>query len=395
MKEIYSENRVTVLFLSWRDIKSPKAGGAEVYTHEMLKNADHDKYRFIHFSCGVDGLSDYEFIDGILYIREGSLLNVIGKAKEFYNYNKQNIDYVVDQSNTHQFFTPFWVEKEKRLFFIHQQTREIWFQQMSFPFSLAGYLLESPMLRLHRYDRTITVSNSTAAELIRIGFNKEKISILPEGLSFTPWEADKWEKKDEGPAFIYVGRYSRYKGINKAIIAFSEVKKQHRDAVLWLVGKPDNEYVKKVLLPLCSKIGLSIGPRDENPDVVIWGFVSEEKKLELMSRAKALIFPSVREGWGLIISEAAAVGTPSIVFDAPGTRDAVDYGNAGYMCSDRSTQELASKCFKACSNDIDYRNMQIKAYSYAFRLDWKKTGQLFTEFLNTLTYSKGGLKWVV
>lgn len=43
-------SRITILALSWRDIKAPKAGGAEVHTHEILKRADKDKYCIYHFS---------------------------------------------------------------------------------------------------------------------------------------------------------------------------------------------------------------------------------------------------------------------------------------------------------------------------------------------------------
>ena len=42
--------KTTILALSWRDIKSPKAGGAEVHTHEMLSRADMDKYKIYHFA---------------------------------------------------------------------------------------------------------------------------------------------------------------------------------------------------------------------------------------------------------------------------------------------------------------------------------------------------------
>ena len=41
--KLESDPRITVLALSWRDIKAPKAGGAEIHTHEMLSRADHKK----------------------------------------------------------------------------------------------------------------------------------------------------------------------------------------------------------------------------------------------------------------------------------------------------------------------------------------------------------------
>ena len=57
--------------------------------------------------------------------------------------------------------------------------------------------------------------------------------------------------------------------------------------------------------------------------VTFHGRVSEERKLELMREAHVHLFCSHREGWGLVVSEAAAMGTPSIGYDAPGVRDSI------------------------------------------------------------------------
>ena len=48
MKKIKKSNRITILSLSWRDITSPNAGGAEVHTHEMLRCVDKHKFRIYH-----------------------------------------------------------------------------------------------------------------------------------------------------------------------------------------------------------------------------------------------------------------------------------------------------------------------------------------------------------
>lgn len=69
--------KITILALSWRDIRSPKAGGAEVHTHEMLSRADKKKYKIYHFSARNEGQAEYEEIDGITYIRHGNVFTVI------------------------------------------------------------------------------------------------------------------------------------------------------------------------------------------------------------------------------------------------------------------------------------------------------------------------------
>ena len=58
--------------------------------------------------------------------------------------------------------------------------------------------------------------------------------------------------------------------------------------------------------------------------MTFFGRVDEETKRQLMAQAHVLIVTSVREGWGLVVDEAAAVGTPSIGYNVPGLRDSVD-----------------------------------------------------------------------
>src|SRR4029453_4086976 len=55
--------------------------------------------------------------------------------------------------------------------------------------------------------------------------------------------------------------------------------------------------------------------------ITFHGRVSEEEKHDLMARAHVHLAASVREGWGLVVTEAAALGTPTIAYDVPGLRD--------------------------------------------------------------------------
>ena len=368
------QKKINILALSWRDIKNPKKGGAEIHTHEMLKRLDKKKFNAIHFSPSYDGCLKREKIDGVTYIRKGGVFSVIFWAWLYYKRNKNRIDFVIDQCNTHRFFTKFWVEKSKRIFYIHQLTREIWDIQMRFPLNKIGKVMESFMLKLNKNDYTITVSESTKTDLIDLGFNPEKIFIVPNGMNceFKPYEALK--KEDKSNSFIYVGRYAHYKGIDSAIEALGQVKKEYKNTSLWVGGKKDEQYIKNNLIPICEKYGLTYG-EDEDKDVVFWGFVSEEKKFELQEKARALIFPSIREGWGIIVIEAASMGTPSIVYDSPGCRDAVNYGKAGYLCSRNTVQEIAECMKKTFIDKEEYEKIRENAYNFSTQFNWENTGK--------------------
>ena len=390
-KRIEKGKKITILALSWRDIKAPKAGGAEVHTHEMLSRADKTRFRIYHFSPLIGQLSKEEIIDGVTYFRTGNVITVIWQAMKFYRKNRRNIDFVIDQCNTHRFFTPLWVE---RIFYIHQLTKEIWDYSAKFPLSTIGKLSEEWMLRLNRKDAVITVSESTKQELVDRGYQADKIQIIHNGVSFEPWKREQWCTKEQNPTFIYAGRYSPYKGIDVSLQAFAELKKMSPKAKLWIIGKKDQQYVDEYILPICNEHGLEWIDVQKNEagneiepqqgDIISWGYVSEEKKLELLSRAWSLLFPSIREGWGIPVTEAGCVGTPCIAFDSPGIREAVDYGRAGYLCSENSTEGLFEQMRLVISDKTVYSNKRNEAYCYSSQFRWDKVGKEFDKFIDNL-----------
>ena len=228
-----------LLFLSWRDIKHPSAGGAEIFTHEMLKRlASEGGYEIHHFSPSFQDGLEVEVIDGVHYFRKGNTLSVILKARRFYHQSKRGYDLVVDQCNTHQFFTPLWLPRsQEKILFIHQLTREIWFSNMNLIMASIGYMLEPIMLKLHKKSLVWTVSNSTRMDLVSLGFKDERIKVLPEGLDFLPWKESQIYTKEKDFTVIYLGRFAKYKGIEKAIESFALLHKNHPESKMWLVGK--------------------------------------------------------------------------------------------------------------------------------------------------------------
>lgn len=96
------------------------------------------------------------------------------------------------------------------------------------------------------------------------------------------------------------------------------------------------------------------------------------KKLELLSRSWALLFPSIREGWGIPVTEAGCVGTPCIAFDSPGIREAVNYGKAGYLCRDNSVNGLADQMCAVLSDKTRYEEMRNSAYTFSSRFLWMR-----------------------
>lgn len=373
-----------ILFLSWRDIAHPQSGGAEVFTTEMLKRSKlKDKYTIVHYSTEVEGSKVVNREDNIVYIRKGNWVSVIFFAFLFYLNNIKRIKFVVDQCNTHRFFIPFWVAKDKQIFFIHQLTREIWKIKLPFYFAVVGEFLEDLMLRLYSKMATMTVSDSTKNDLFNLGFKKELVDIIPEGVAHTPVNLPL-ELKVEKNLFLYVGRYSEYKGLPDATKAFIKFLKTNNSAQFVIIGSRNEKYIDEVLRPICVEHGISIAdnydPKNLNT-ITLLGRVSEDLKLRYMRKATALIYPSKREGWGLGVSEAGILGTPSIVYNSPGLIDAVDKGRAGYLCEENTVQGLYENMQSVVCDQDKYESKRRSAYDYSSQFRWENTALAFDNFI--------------
>jgi glycosyltransferase involved in cell wall biosynthesis len=74
------------------------------------------------------------------------------------------------------------------------------------------------------------------------------------------------------------------------------------------------------------------------------GFVAGELVEDAVKRALCLLFPSKREGYGLVVVEAAAVGTPTVVVDAPDNAavELVEDGVNGFVAKSAEPEELGN-----------------------------------------------------
>lgn len=71
-----------VLWFSWRDIKHPEAGGAEVFTYEVMQRLIKQGYSFTLFTSGYRDAQSDDNINGIDVIRGGGKYTVYSKAKD-------------------------------------------------------------------------------------------------------------------------------------------------------------------------------------------------------------------------------------------------------------------------------------------------------------------------
>jgi glycosyltransferase involved in cell wall biosynthesis len=107
--------------------------------------------------------------------------------------------------------------------------------------------------------------------------------------------------------------------------------------------------------------------------VAFHGFVSEERKIDLMRAAWANIFPSPKEGWGITVIEAAACGTPSVASNSPGLRDSVWHGETGFLVPHGEVDALAARMVELADSPPLVERLGSRARRFAEGLTWERT----------------------
>jgi glycosyltransferase involved in cell wall biosynthesis len=308
-----------ILILSWRDPQNPKAGGAELFTHEVARRLVAGGDTVEWFTAMFPGATHETELDGIHIVRGGRQWSVhLAAMRRYRRRLRGSFDAVIDEVNTIPFFTPVWADIP-HLLLIFQLAREVWWHESPFPISAAGYALEPLYLRTYRNTDALTISASTEADLRGLGF-AGAIRVLPMGLE--PMVVPS-VPKETITTFLYVGRMAPSKRVHEIIEAFDAYRSTGREARLWLIGDGETRYLES-LHRLVERLGLL-------ETVQFLGRVSTEAKHDHMARAHVLLMASVREGWGLSIVEANVCGTPAVVYDVPGLRDAVRDGVTGFV----------------------------------------------------------------
>lgn len=368
-----------ILIFNWRDIRNPASGGAEILTHEICRRWVSLGHQVTLFSSFFPGSLDKEMIDGVTVVRGGTAnimslgIPVHVRACLWYLKNRSlNFDIVIDEIHGIPFFTPLYV-KEKKVALICEVADEIWDAVFIFPFNIIGKVIERVYFQLYKKIPFLTISRSTAEDLVKMGVEKDDITVLPMGVN-GPAKIKRL-KKESVPTLLYVGRLSKSKGIEDAITALSILSAQIPNLTLWIVGRGEGEHV--------SFLQKLIIRQKLNNRVKFFGYVSEEKKFELMKRAHLLLVPSVKEGWGLIVTEAGLCQTPSIVYDVGGLREVVENDKNGIVINPDS-RSMAIAIKKTFDNPAFYKKLQKGAKEKALKFTWDDTARIAFSVLKSL-----------
>lgn len=236
------------------------------------------------------------------------------------------------------------------------------------------YLNRSTEYCARHADQIIAVSNSTKNDLVsKLKVPEKKITVIYEGYEkevFYPshFEGIKTVRKkydiNVSQYFLSVGTVQprkNYEGLIQAFAQFLKLVSEPNDISLVIVGKKG--WLDKKIFSLPKELGI-------NALVKFLGHIPDEELAPLYSGALAFVFPSFYEGFGLVVLEAMACGTPVITSHVSSLPEVVR--KAGILVNPYRVETI-STAMKRIFKDLDLRQSLIeKGFLQAKKFSWEK-----------------------
>jgi glycosyltransferase involved in cell wall biosynthesis len=219
----------------------------------------------------------------------------------------------------------------------------------------------------------LAVSESSKQDLVERGVPAERIDLLYNGITLPQIEIRPVTQRPCRVA--YLGRLEPYKRIGLLLGAVAELAKRLPRLELVLVGRGSE---RDALERLAAELGIAERTR-------FAGFVSDEERDALVAEARVCVSPSVKEGWGITVIEANALGVPVVATDAPGLRDAVRHDETGLLVADAAaevfTERLAAAVERLLTDEAMLTRLSNEALAWSRRFDWDSSAQRMAEVI--------------
>lgn len=357
-----------VHMLAWRDLDDDEAGGSEVHAHSIAAIWAQSGLQVTMRTSFAVGQPTSAVRDGYTVSRKAGRYGVFPRSALAEVTGRLGpCDALVEIWNGMPFMSPLWWRKP-RVIWLHHVHGPMWGMTLPGPVAKAGVLLEERIApKFYRHQPIVTLSPSSYDELVDdLGFDPERVSVIPPGLNpfFTPGG-----ERSATPLAVAVGRLVPVKDFPRLVRVMAGVRERVPDAQLVIVGEG---YERDTILDTID----AVGGRDW---VRLAGRVTDEELRELYRSAWLATSVSVREGWGMTLTEAAACGTPTVATDISGHADAVARDRSGLL---RSTDDELVEAITQVMTDDELRSrLQAGALARADELTWERTAQANFEVL--------------
>ncbi len=360
LAEVAGLRRVDVV--AWRDLDDVEAGGSELHAHEIITRWADAGIDVRLWTSRVDGKAREIHRSGYTVNRRAGRYAVFPRTAVAGLRQKIGTgDGLVEIWNGMPFFSPLW-SRCPRIVFLHHVHAEMWNMVLSPSLARVGNAIERRVAPpFYRRSRIVTLSGSARDDLVeRLRFNPKRVTVIPPGIDprFSPGPGP-----DPDPLVVAVGRLVPVKRFDRFVDGMVALKKTQPRLRAMIVGEG---YERPALE---ERIALA-GAGDW---FALPGRLADAELLDVYRRAWVVSSTSVREGWGMTLTEAAACGTPAVATRIAGHVDAVVDGESGLLVS--SVTELVEAVESIVANPMLRRRLSLGALRRAEQMTWERTAE--------------------
>ncbi len=236
---------------------------------------------------------------------------------------------------------------------------------------------------IKKADKLITISNFTRNEIVeKYHLSLDRIEVTYMGIDYDLWKEQNEnevkeyleEKNYNLPYFIYLGRLTTKKNVNGLIESYNIFRKQiARPFNLFLIGTRGFDY---------DLIQKEIDKSVYSNEIRVLGYIPLKELPLIFAGAKALVFPSFYEGFGIPVIEAMALGCPVIASNVTALSEVV--GEAGIQVDPKSFKDIAEAMEKIVSDDRLREKLRIKGLAKAKQFTWQECARKTLEIIEEI-----------
>jgi len=346
--------------LAWRDLADPEAGGSELHAHQVAGEWS---------EAGLDVTFRTSYASGHRTIGRRAGYQVIRRAGRYLIFPRAvagelagfhgKRDALVEIWNGVPFFSPLWASGPKMVF-LHHPHQLLWPIVLSPNLARVGSFLERRIAPpCYRSIPIVTLSESSKKSLTQdLGLPPQHIYVVEPGIDsgFSPGDS-----RSEQPLVLAVGRLMPSKRFDTLIEMMLEVRKDVPRACVEIIG---DGYARDDIEKLVQK-------HSAESWFKLCGRVNDRELLAAYRRAWVIASPSITEGWGMVLTEAAACGIPAVATDIPGHRDAVEDGVTGILVNNDG--HFVDNLVDLLSDKNRRESLGKAAHQRSSRYNWNRT----------------------
>jgi glycosyltransferase involved in cell wall biosynthesis len=348
--------------VAWRDFDDPEAGGSELHAHRIMSAWAKSGLEIHMTTSTAPGAPPVVERQGYQVTRQ------VGRYAVFPRIMWSGVlgrlgrgDGLVEIWNGMPFLSPLWA-RCPRIVFLHHVHAEMWKMVLPRGLAEAGYAVEHHVAPpIYRRSRIMTLSSSSKEDIVaRLGMSPSQVTVCPPGVEaqFSPGTV-----RSEGPLVVAVGRLVPVKRFELMIEVLVKLKPRLPELQAVIVGEG---YERPMLEGL-------IRASNAESWISLPGYVEDAELVDLYRRAWVVASTSLREGWGMTVTEAAACGTPAVASRISGHEDAVVDGETGLLFD--TLDEMGDSMHAVLTDDVLRKRLATNALDFASQFSWDNTAK--------------------